>query len=173
MSRRGGVAMRRRDVIALLGGAAAGWPLLAQQQAKPVIGYLGAENPERFGVRLAAFRQGLSEAGFDEGRNVAIEFRWADGQISRLRSLAAELVQRKVTVIATPGSGVAALAAKAATTSIPIVFETGLDPIAAGLVDGLGRPGGNVTGITSLNVTVAPKGLEMLHELLPKAKSFA
>jgi putative tryptophan/tyrosine transport system substrate-binding protein len=167
--------VRRRDFISAVAGSAVAWPLAshAQQAAMPVIGYLGAENPERFGVRLAAFRQGLSEVGFDEGRNVAIEFRWAEGQIGRLPALAADLVQRKVTVIATPGSGVAALAAKAATTSIPIVFETGLDPVAAGLVDGLGRPGGNVTGITSLNVAVAPKGLELLHELVPKAKSFA
>ena len=165
--------MRRRDVIALLGGAAAGWPLLARAQAMPVVGYLGAENPERFAVRLTAFRQGLSEAGFDEGRNVVIEYRWANGNIDRLKALATELVQRKVSVIATPGSGVAALAAKAATTSIPIVFETGLDPVAAGLVDGLGRPGANVTGITSLNVAVTPKGLELLRELVPKAKSFA
>ena len=139
----------------------------------PVIGYLGVETPERFATRLRAFREGLSAAGFDEGRNVVIEYRWAGGQIDRLPALAADLVQRKVSVIATPGSGVAALAAKAATISIPIVFETGLDPVAAGLVDGLSRPGGNLTGITSLNVTVVPKGLELLHELVPKAKSFA
>jgi putative tryptophan/tyrosine transport system substrate-binding protein len=167
--------VRRRDFIRAVAGSAVAWPLAsrAQQQVLPVIGYLGPENPERFGVRLAAFRQGLSEAGYDEGRNVAIEYRWADGQISRLPLLAGELVKRKVSVIATPGSGIAALAAKAATTSIPIVFETGLDPIAAGLVDGLSRPGGNVTGITSLNVAVGPKGLELLYELVPKAKSFA
>jgi len=139
----------------------------------PVVGYLGSETPERFATRLRAFREGLSTAGFDEGRNVVIEYRWAGGQIDRLPALAADLVQRKVSVIATPGSGVAALAAKAATISIPIVFETGLDPVAAGLVDGLGRPGGNLTGITSLNVTVVPKGLELLHELMPKAKGFA
>ena len=167
--------MRRRDFIRAIAGSVLAWPLTshAQQSAIPVIGYLGGETPERFATRLRAFREGLSAAGFDEGRNVTIEFRWANGQIDRLPALAADLVQRKVSVIATPGSGVAALAAKAATTSIPIVFETGLDPVAAGLVDGLSRPGGNLTGITSLNVTVVPKGLELLHELVPKAKSFA
>ena len=165
--------MRRRDLIRAVAGSAVAWPLVSRAQQMPVVGYLGSETPERFATRLRAFREGLSAAGFDEGRNVAIEFRWAGGQIDRLSTLAADLVQRKVSVIATPGSGVAALAAKAATTSIPIVFETGLDPVAAGLVDGLGRPGGNVTGITSLNVAVTPKGLELLHELVPKAKSFA
>jgi putative ABC transport system substrate-binding protein len=143
------------------------------QPAIPVIGYLGGETSERFATRLNAFRQGLSASGFDEGRNVAIEYRWANGQIDRLPALAADLVQRKVSVIATLGSGVAALAVKAATTSIPIIFETGLDPVAVGLVASLNRPEGNVTGITSLNVAVAPKGLELLHELVPKAKSFA
>jgi putative tryptophan/tyrosine transport system substrate-binding protein len=165
--------VRRRDFIRAVAGSAVAWPLVSRAQQMPVVGYLGSETPERFATRLRAFREGLSAAGFDEGRNVAIEFRWAGGQIDRLPALAADLVQRKVAVIATPGSGVAALAAKAATTSIPVVFETGLDPVAAGLVDGLGRPGGNVTGITSLNVAVTPKGLELLHELVPKAKSFA
>jgi putative tryptophan/tyrosine transport system substrate-binding protein len=165
--------VRRRDFIRAVAGSAVAWPLVSRAQQMPVVGYLGSETPERFTTRLRAFREGLSAAGFDEGRNVAIEFRWAGGQIDRLPALAADLVQRKVAVIATPGSGVAALAAKAATTTIPIVFETGLDPVAAGLVDGLGRPGGNVTGITSLNVAVTPKGLELLHELMPKAKSFA
>jgi len=167
--------VRRRDFIRAIAGSVLAWPLTshAQQSAIPVIGYLGGETPERFATRLRAFREGLSATGFEEGRNVTIEFRWANGQIDRLPALAADLVQRKVSVIATPGSGVAALSAKAATTSIPIVFETGLDPVAAGLVDGLSRPGGNLTGITSLNVTVVPKGLELLHELVPKAKSFA
>ncbi|MGB7010834.1 MAG: ABC transporter substrate binding protein, partial [Pseudolabrys sp.] len=122
---------------------------------------------------MSAFRQGLSATGFDEGRNVSIEYRWGNGQIDRFPALAADLVRRKVSVIATPGSGVAALAAKAATTTIPIVFETGLDPVAVGLVGTLSRPEANVTGITSLNVTVGPKGLELLHELVPKAKSLA
>ncbi|MFY9758298.1 MAG: ABC transporter substrate-binding protein [Pseudolabrys sp.] len=122
---------------------------------------------------MSAFRQGLSATGFDEGRNVSIEYRWGNGQIDRFPALAADLVRRKVSVIATPGSGVAALAAKAATTTIPIVFETGLDPVAVGLVGTLSRPEANVTGITSLNVTVGLKGLELLHELVPKAKSLA
>jgi putative ABC transport system substrate-binding protein len=139
----------------------------------PVVGYFGSETPERFATRLSAFRQGLSATGFDEGRNVSFEYRWGNGQIDRFPALAADLVRRKVSVIATPGSGVAALAAKAATTTIPIVFETGLDPVAVGLVGTLSRPEANVTGITSLNVTVGPKGLELLHELVPKAKSLA
>jgi putative tryptophan/tyrosine transport system substrate-binding protein len=165
--------VRRRDFIRAVAGSAVARPLVSRAQQIPVVGYLGVETPERFATRLRAFREGLSSTGFDEGRNVAIEFRWAGGQIDRLPALAADLVQRKVSVIATPGSGVAALTAKAATTNIPIVFETGLDPVAVGLVDGLGRPGGNVTGVTSLNVAVTPKGMELLHELVPKAKSFA
>ena len=133
--------MRRRDFIRALAGSAVAWPLVSgAQPAIPVIGYLGGETSERFATRLNAFRQGLSASGFDESRNVAIEYRWANGQIDRLPALAADLVQRKVSVIATPGSGVAALAVKAATTSIPIIFETGLDPVAVGLVASLNRP---------------------------------
>jgi putative ABC transport system substrate-binding protein len=156
-------------------GALSSWPLVAraQQPAMPVVGYLGAENPERFGIRLTAFRQGLSEMGYDDGSNVKIEFRWANGQNDRLPALADELVRRQVTGIAAPGSGVAALAAKGATTTIPIVFETGVDPVTAGLVKSLSRPEGNVTGITSLNTDVTPKGLELLRELIPQSKSFA
>ena len=135
--------MRRRDFIRAIAGSAVAWPIAvaAQQPPMPVVGYLGSETPERFATRLRAFRQGLSATGFDEGRNVAIEYRWGNGQIDRFPALAADLVRRKVSVIATPGSGVAALSAKAATTTIPIVFETGLDPVAVGLVGTLNRPG--------------------------------
>jgi len=166
--------MKRRHFITAAGSAVL-WPLVARAQSpvKPVVGYLGAETPERFGIRLTAFRQGLSETGYDEGRNVMIEYRWADGHMDRLPALAAEFVRQEVNVIATPGSGVAALAAKAATTKIPIVFETGLDPVTTGLVKSLSRPEGNVTGITSLNVDVTPKGLELMRELIPPSKSFS
>jgi putative tryptophan/tyrosine transport system substrate-binding protein len=132
-----------------------------------VIGYLGAQSPAAFASRVAAFRQGLGEAGYAEGRNVAIEFRWAEGRHDRLPDLAADLVARQVTVIVAPGGAPAALAAKSATTSIPIVFEMGADPIAIGLVASLARPGGNLTGVSSLNVEVTPKRLEILHEAIP------
>jgi putative ABC transport system substrate-binding protein len=166
--------MRRREFITLVGGAAV-WPLVAhaQRPAMPVIGYLGSETPDRFATRLTAFRQGLGTMGFDEDRNVAIEFRWAEGQPDRLPALAADLVRRQVAVLVAPGSAAAGLAAKAATTTIPVVFETGLDPVEAGLVKSLSRPEGNVTGVTSLNADVTPKGLELLHELIPQAKSFS
>jgi ABC-type uncharacterized transport system substrate-binding protein len=165
--------MRRRQFITLVGSAAM-WPLTARAQpATPVIGYLGSETPDRFASRLTAFRQGLGATGFDEGRNVAIEFRWADGQPDRLPALAADLVRRQVTVLVAPGSAAAALAAKASTSTIPVVFETGLDPVEAGLVKSLSRPEANVTGVTSLNADVTPKGLELLHELIPQAKSFS
>jgi putative ABC transport system substrate-binding protein len=165
--------MRRREFIALVGSAAV-WQLAARAQpATPVIGYLGSETPDRFASRLTAFRQGLGAMGFDEGRNVAIEFRWADGQPDRLPALAADLVRRQVTVLVAPGSVAAALAAKAATSTIPVVFETGLDPVEAGLVKSLSRPEANVTGVTSLNADVTPKGLELLHELIPQAQSFS
>lgn len=165
----------RRRLIRLLGGAAAALPLraLAQPAAMPVIGYLGAESPSLFASRLTAFRAGLASLGFAEGRNLSIEYRWAEGDNGRLPALASELVGRGVAVLATPGSLAAALAAKLATGTIPVVFETGADPIATGLVSGMRRPGGNVTGVTSLNAAVGGKRLELLNELLPNARRFA
>ena len=170
--------MRRRDFIALPGAAAMSLLLrpltaVAQQAAMPVIGYLGAESPERFASRLASFRDGLARTGFTEGRNVAIEYRWAQGRNERLPALAAELVELAVSVLAAPGSLASALAAKAATQSIPIVFETGVDPIVGGLVGNLRQPGGNCIGVTSLNAAVGAKRLELLHELTPTATTFA
>jgi putative ABC transport system substrate-binding protein len=166
--------MKRREFIALVGG---GGLLLAakvkrargQQPAMPVVGLLGATTAHGYAAQLAAFRQGLSEAGFVEGRNVAIEYRWADDQYDRLPALAADLARRQVAVIATLGGNTASVAAKAATTTIPVVFHGSVDPVEAGLVASLNRPGGNVTGVVTLNMDTGQKRLELMHELLPAA----
>jgi len=164
----------RRTVITALGGAAA-WPLVvrAQQTAMPVIGFLAVASPDLLASRLLAFRQGLKDTGYVEGENVAIEYRWAEGQYDRIPALIADLVRREVTVIAVTASTSGAQAAKAATRTIPIVFLTATDPVAAGLVASLNRPGGNLTGVAALALELGPKQVELLLELIPTAKVIA
>ena len=165
--------LRRREFITLVGGAATAWPLTAraQQPATPVIGFLRSTSAAPFAHFVAAFRKGLNEAGYVEGRNVAVEFRWAEDRHERLPTLVADLIRRQAAVIV--GNNIAALAAKAATTTVPIVFATGSDPVTDGLVASLNRPGGNVTGVSFISGVLGPKRLDLLRQLMPKATTIA
>jgi putative ABC transport system substrate-binding protein len=166
--------MQRREFITLLGGATATWPLAARaQQGMPVIGVLYGVSAAEWADRMAAFRRGLGETGFVEGRNVAIESRWADGQLDRMGWMAAELIGRRVAVILMGGNTAAVRSMLAATQTIPIVFTSGADPVAAGVVASLNRPGGNATGVTVISSELGPKKMELLHEVVPGVKTFA
>jgi putative tryptophan/tyrosine transport system substrate-binding protein len=166
--------IERRKFLATLGGGAVTWPLAAraQQPAMPVVGFLSGGSPTGFAYLVRAFRQGLSETGYVDGQNLAIDFRWAEGQYNRLPALVADLVRRRVSVLAATTTP-AALAAKAATTTIPIVFATDTDPVQVGLTTSLSRPAGNLTGVSNLNIEVGPKRLELAHELFPAATTIA
>jgi len=167
--------MRRREFIKLISGTAAAWPLAvrAQQQTTPVVGFMSARSPAEASADLAAFRHGLGQTGYFEGKNVTIEYRWAEGHYDRLPAMAAELVARQVAVIAAVGGEPSGLAAKAATNTIPIVCTLGGDAVKAGLVTQLNRPGGNITGVTIVGVEIAPKRLELAHQLVPNASTLA
>jgi putative ABC transport system substrate-binding protein len=165
--------MRRREFLTLLGGGAVAWPLAAHAQQQPVIGFLSVRSADDSASVLEAFRKGLGEGGYAERRNVRIEFRWAEGQVARLPALAAELAERRVTVIAAVGGEPAVLAARRVTSTIPIVYVGGADPLQAGIVTSLGRPEGNVTGVTLYSNALEPKKLQLLRELVPAASTVA
>src|SRR5262245_3058046 len=168
--------MRRREFIVLLGGNAFAWPVTVRAQhttGYPVIGLLGSASAKSYQNTIASLRSGLAETGFVEGRNLSIEYRWADFHYDKLPELAVELTRRGVAVIFATGSIVSALAAKSATTTTPIVFANGSDPVQYGLVSSLNRPGGNITGISFINSSLSPKRVELLHELIPAAQRIA